>query len=576
MELRHIPIGELKIAAVNMRHGRKEPDISDILPSVRARGILQPLLVRPNGEGYEIVAGRRRYFCAKAVEAERGEIEPLPCAIMEPGDDASALEASLIENLARLDPDEMSQYETFVRLAKEGRSVAEIAATFGITELMVKRRLALGNLLPRIRELYRNEEIDSETIQHLTLAAKAQQKEWLTLFDDPGSHAPRGYQLKQWLFGGQSISTKVALFPLEDYSGQIVGDLFAEDAYFADADLFWALQNKAIAAQRDALLAAGWTEIVVLETGQTFHAWQHEKTPKKKGGKVFVTVSHRGEVEVHEGYLDAKEARRGRKRGGGKDEGENSGTSAAPTRPAMTKAMHNYLALHRHATVRLALLAYPGTALRLLIAHAVAASGHWQVKAEPQQAKSEAIAKSIADSPAQQAFAAEREAMLKLFDRPDYHHTVASANGDTYRTAAVFARLLAMPDEQVQRVAAFVMAETLAAGSPLVEAVGVHLKVDARQHWQADDVFFELLRERATVNAMLAEVGGKPVADANIAERAKTQKQIIRDFLDGTNGRTKVEGWLPGLMAFPFRLYGDGTCAIAEAASGIAELFPTS
>src|SRR5208282_3048494 len=221
MELRHIPIGELKIAAVNMRHGRKEPDVSDILPSVRARGILQPLLVRPNGEGYEIVAGRRRYFCAKAVEAERGEIEPLPCAIMEPGDDASALEASLIENLARLDPDEMSQYETFVRLAKEGKSVAEIAGTFGITEIMVKRRLALGNLLPRIRELYRDEEIDSETIQHLTLAAKAQQKEWLTLFDDPGSHAPRGYQLKQWLFGGQSISTKVALFPLEEYSGQI-------------------------------------------------------------------------------------------------------------------------------------------------------------------------------------------------------------------------------------------------------------------------------------------------------------------------------------------------------------------
>ena len=404
MELRHIPIGELKIAAVNMRHGRKEPDISDILPSVRARGILQPLLVRPNGEGYEIVAGRRRYFCAKAVEAERGEIEPLPCAVMEPGDDAGALEASLIENLARLDPDEMSQYETFVRLAKEGKSIAEIAGTFGITEIMVKRRFALGNLLPRIRELYRNEEIDFETIQHLTLAAKARQKEWLTLFDDPGSRAPQGYQVKQWLFGGQSISTKVALFPLEEYDGQIVGDLFEEDAYFADADLFWELQNKAIAAKRDALLAAGWTEVLVLETGQHFQAWQHEKTPKKKGGKVFVTVSHRGEVEIHEGYLDAKEARRSRKRGDGKDKGEDAIASAAPPRPAMTKAMQNYLELHRHAVARLALLAHPGTALRLLVAHAVAASGHWQVKAEPQQAKSEAIAKSIAGSPAQQAF----------------------------------------------------------------------------------------------------------------------------------------------------------------------------
>ncbi|MGO8867409.1 MAG: ParB/RepB/Spo0J family partition protein [Alphaproteobacteria bacterium] len=578
MQLTHIDLGKLSISTLNMRHGKKAPDTSDILPSIRARGVLVPLLVRPNGspDNFEIVAGRRRYFAARTVADEQGGIAPLPCAIMEAGDDAAALEASLIENIARLDPDEMSQYETFVRLTKEGRSVAGIAATFGITERMVNQRLALGNLLPRIKELYRNEEIDFETIQHLTLASKAQQKDWLTLYDDPGSHAPRGYQLKQWLFGGQSISTKAALFPLENYSGQIVGDLFAEDAYFADADLFWALQNKAIAAKRDAFLAAGWTEVVVLETGQAFHAWQHEKTPKKKGGKVFVSISHRGEVEIHEGYLDAREARRSRKRGGAENEGGHSVATTAPTRPAMTKAMQNYLELHRHAVARLALLAHPGTALRLLVAHAVAASGHWQVKAEPQQARSEAIAKSIADSPAQQTFAAEREAMLKLFERPDYHHTVASANGDAYRTAVVFARLLAMPDEEVLRVAAFIMAETQAAGSPLVEAVGVHLKVDARQHWRPDDAFFELARERGTVNAMLAEVSGKSVADANIAERAKTQKQIIRDFLDGTNGRAKVEGWLPGFMAFPFRLYGDGTCAIAEAASGIAELFPTS
>jgi ParB/RepB/Spo0J family partition protein len=138
MELRYIPIGELSIA-VNMRHGRQAPGVSDILPSVRTRGILQPLLVRPTGEVYEIVAGRRRYFAARPVEQERGEVEPLPCAIMAPGDDADALEASLIENIARLDPDEVSQWETFVRLTRDGRTVLEIVATIGLTELMVKR-----------------------------------------------------------------------------------------------------------------------------------------------------------------------------------------------------------------------------------------------------------------------------------------------------------------------------------------------------------------------------------------------------------------------------------------------------
>ncbi|MEP5263496.1 MAG: ParB/RepB/Spo0J family partition protein, partial [Nitratireductor sp.] len=105
MELRHIPIDELRPAAINMRHGKRPPDIDDILPSIRARGILQPLLVRPveaEPNAYEIVAGRRRYFSAKAVKEEQGEGEPLPCAVMESGDDAAALEASLIENIARL------------------------------------------------------------------------------------------------------------------------------------------------------------------------------------------------------------------------------------------------------------------------------------------------------------------------------------------------------------------------------------------------------------------------------------------------------------------------------------------
>lgn len=115
-------------------------------------------------------------------------------------------------------------------------------------------------------------------IRHLTLASKAQQKEWLALFEDPEQHAPQAYQLKQWLFGGQSIPTKSALFPLAEYPGRIVADLFGEEGYFAEAELFWQKQNEAIAAKRDALLAAGWAEVVMLETGQGFSGWEHEKS----------------------------------------------------------------------------------------------------------------------------------------------------------------------------------------------------------------------------------------------------------------------------------------------------------
>ena len=63
MELKHIDIARLSVSPVNMRGMKKAPDLTNILPSVRARGVLVPLIVRRNGspETYEIVAGKRRY-----------------------------------------------------------------------------------------------------------------------------------------------------------------------------------------------------------------------------------------------------------------------------------------------------------------------------------------------------------------------------------------------------------------------------------------------------------------------------------------------------------------------------------
>jgi ParB family chromosome partitioning protein len=551
MQLAHIDFERLSISPLNMRHGRKAPDVSDILPSIRARGVLVPLLVRPNGtpDTYEVVAGRRRYFCAKAVKEEGGDLPPLPCGIMEEGDDAAALEASLIENIARRDPDEMSQYETFAQLVKKGRTVSDIVATFGITERQVTQRLALGNLLPRIREAYRAEQIDAETVRHLTLATKSQQKEWLALFEDEDSHAPMGSDLKHWLFGGQSVSTKVSLFPLEDYPGEIVSDLFGEDRYFADATLFWRKQNEAVAARKAAFAEAGWSDVIVLETGEHFHTWEYEKTAKKKGGKVYIEVTQRGEVVIHEGYLSRKEAARAKRA----HEPKKDGQRATADHPEVSSVMQNYLDLHRHAAVRARLLDEPAVVLRLMLAHAISGSGRWQVRADPQTAKNEAIAKSVEQSAAERAFRARRAEIATLLGFSDDRERIAEGNGDSYQTVAIFARLLALSDEDVSRILALVMAETLEAGSAVVEAVGAHLRLDLRGQWQADDTFLELVRDRPAINALLESVAGKAVADGNVTSKAKDQRQIIRDCLGGANGRTKVENWLPGWMEFPAR-----------------------
>ncbi|WP_319937975.1 ParB/RepB/Spo0J family partition protein [Sphingomonas sp. S2-65] len=256
MKLDFIPLDRLYVDKANMRFAKRLPDVADILPSVRKRGILQTLIVRPGkDERFGILAGARRFRAAGIVAAELASAdedapEPylLPCAILDPGDDAGAVEASLIENLARLDPDEVTRWETFVRLVKEGRSPDEIADTFALPVLAVRRTLALGNLLPRIRDLYRRDKIDGATVRHLTLASKARQKDWLALWDAPDTHCPTGWQLRGWLFGGQAICASYALFDVEASGVALVADLFNEQRYLADADAdaFWKAQNEAI------------------------------------------------------------------------------------------------------------------------------------------------------------------------------------------------------------------------------------------------------------------------------------------------------------------------------------------
>ncbi|HVJ34890.1 MAG TPA: ParB/RepB/Spo0J family partition protein [Terriglobia bacterium] len=571
MELAHIAFENLSVSATNMRQGKRAPDIADILPSIRARGVLVPLLVRPvdDADHFEIVAGRRRYFSAKVVREERGEIDPLPCAIMAPGDDAAALEASLIENLARLDPDPMRQYETFVGLVREGRGLGEIATTFGLTETQVKQRLALGNLLPKIREAYRAEEIDPETVRYLTLATKAQQKAWLALFSDEKQYAPTGPELKRWLFGGRSISTKVALFPLADYPGDIVTDLFGDEGYFVDSSLFWAHQDVAIEAKRQAYRDAGWKSVEVMVRGEAFHSWDHEKVQKKRGGKVFIAAAHNGEVQCFEGYLSRRGAAKLRD---AKDAAAEPTPANAP-RPEVTSNLQAYVDLHRHAAVRCVLADQGAVALRLLLAHLIAGSGPWQRSVERPLHREDGITASLATSSADRAFQKAHAEIAPILGEPEEAGTVLKRHGDPYETAAVFQRLLSLSEDDVLRVTGMVIAEALLPATPVVEMLGTLFKIDMAASWKPDEVFFDLIRDREVLNAMLAEIAGPETAAIHMRDTAKRQKEIIWNYLSGANGRPKIEHWLPRWMAFPAAQYTErGGLHAVEHQKRLAEL----
>lgn len=562
MELKHIDITRLSVSDLNMRGNKKTCDIANILPSVRARGVLVPLIVREvhteivgsgkasDGDGvagcaYEILAGKRRFHAALTVVEEGGGIEDLPCAVIEPGDDAAALEASLIENIARLDPDEMTRCETFTRLVREGRDAETIALTFGLTALQVKRTLALGNLVPRLRNLYRSDGIDAVSLRHLTMASKAKQREWLALHEDERAATPTGAWLKAWLFGGASIPVGAALFDPADYKIETIADLFGNEAYFASSEAFWPLQMAEVENRAEALRDAGWGEVVIMAKGETFHAWEHSACSNAQGGRVYVAIGHRGDVVFHEGYVTLKDARR-------LERGE---AVEKVGRPEVSNALNAYIDLHRHAAVRAKLAMDTRLSLRVMVAHAIAGSGLWTVRVEAQRAPSDAVAESVETCQSEALFDAGRRKVLDLLGLDPETPTVVGSRAGRHGICDLLRRLIALDDAQVMAVLAVVMGETLDVGTGLIECLGQQLGLDMAVVWQADDAMLDAVGDREVMMHLLTEVAGEAVAAENVKTTSKVKRRIIKDCLSGSNGRVKREGWVPRWMAFPASAY---------------------
>lgn len=549
MKLDFLNLEDLKTSAINVRkHGEVNGD--DLIPSIKANGIIQPLLVRPNGKGYEIIAGQRRYKACLSL-AKKQEINPIPCAIMDDGDDAKAIEASLTENLARLPMDELDQYDAFQALVRSGRTVDEIADHFGVTTRLVEQRLAIAKLYTPILNAYRKGEIQASTIRQLTMASTKQQKDWFKLFGK--DKEPPHWQLKSWLFGGDEIPTQNALFDLDVYTGVVTTDLFGEDQYFADSKVFWEFQSRAIAELKTELEEDGWSEVILLDVGERWQRWDYVDWDKDQGGKVFIEVNENGEVTVHKGLIHQKQARRL----------ENGEAMETLERPELTKPMQNFLELHRHAAVRTVLLGHQGVALRLATAQIIAGSTLMNAYADPRKANTDKIKESLASNKAESVFAKERQHIKTLLelDKDDTETVVPmkSSWDASLNLHAIFAKLLFLDDDSVNRVLTFVIAETLPAGTAIVEVLGNQLNVVMKDYCNVEEadiqtVFLDLLRDKEAINSTIEEIVGKDVALVNMAETAKSQKQVIQNCLTGQR-EMSINDWQPRYMAFPMQGY---------------------
>src|SRR3546814_20292183 len=86
-----------------------------------------------------------------------------------------------------------------------------------------------------------------------------------------------------------------------------------------------------------------------MEPGQYFHSWEYEKTPKTKGGKVFIAISHRGEVETHEGWLSAKAARTAPAQAAKTDASDADREAPKTDRPAVTGRLQTSIYRTHHS-----------------------------------------------------------------------------------------------------------------------------------------------------------------------------------------------------------------------------------
>jgi len=567
-----LPVSDMKVSKLNMRHGKTAPDIEDIYPSILEGGINQSLLVRKEGKTWGVIAGRRRLFALKKKAKATGKAVKAPCVVMESGNVRAAREASLLENVARVPASLLEQFAAYKALADSGSTIEDIADIFVIKPKQVKRILALANLNPEILSLYESDDIRRNTVEALTLATPEQQIKWLALFKSEEDYAPQGGNLKEWLTGGAQIETSAALFELDGFEGTIITDLFGDTDYFADPEQFWPLQNAEIATLKDMWGEAGWNEVVILERGAYFDSYEHGHRSMEQGGKIYVRIGHDGSVKPYIGYLPKSDIKKIDNILGLNTE---SATQKANQKPEMSGPMKQYIALHRHGAIRSELLKHPQVALRLTVAHMLTGGSNFKVSPQGTRNRKENVTESVAASAGAIAFETERAAIYALLD---VEKAIGAFGGGACcltsgETHEIFAKLLDLSEADVMRIMTFAMCESLSATEAIVEAITYAVPVNMTALWSPDDTFFELLRDKAMINVMVKDIAGKSAADANLTETGKVQKAIIREALEGTGTRKHCPDWRPKWMQVPPSHYTDKTtCPPAQADAHVSKL----
>jgi len=172
-DLRHLPVELMQRGRYQPRKDMSADALEELAESIRAQGVMQPIVVRPLGDNrYEIIAGERRWRAA-----QMAELDVIPAVIREVPDEA-AIAMSLIENIQRENLNPMEEALALSRLKEEfGLTHQQVADAVGKSRAMVTNLLRLMSLEADVKKLLEHGDLEMGHARALLSLSDAKQVE---------------------------------------------------------------------------------------------------------------------------------------------------------------------------------------------------------------------------------------------------------------------------------------------------------------------------------------------------------------------------------------------------------------
>ena len=269
IEARH-----LSLSPINVRKTGGDAGIEQLAELIAAEGVLQNLDVCESASGtgkakttHAVIAGGRRWRALQLLIRQK-RIKPdysVPCLVVSR---ERAVQISLAENSGRESMHPADEFDAFRQLIDAGQSVEDVAARFGVTPLVVQRRLKLANVCPKFVELYREGEI---TLEHLMSFAVTgdharQQQAWDAL--KPNERHPSALRrtlTEHEVSAREPLAKFVGVKAYEKAGGIVRRDLFQEedDGVMLDSELLRQLAVQKLEKHAGKLKEEGvpWVEV---------------------------------------------------------------------------------------------------------------------------------------------------------------------------------------------------------------------------------------------------------------------------------------------------------------------------